>query len=122
MPVQQGTIDKGKNRYAIVFPFRPGENGVRLAYQMPYPNNAVALTVLELNPAQRVSLIAPPTMQVQAEGFAPAGTDQGWNIYSRENVPAGTRTSSGNGPLSPIPGHRVIPRSIAQSLSITLLA
>lgn len=91
MPVQQGTIDKAKNRYAIVFPFRPGENGVRLAYQMPYPNNAVALTVLELNPAQRVSLIAPPTMQVQAEGFVPAGTDQGWNIYSRENVPAGTR-------------------------------
>jgi len=91
MPVQQGTIDKGKNRYAIIFPFRPGENGVRLAYQMSYPNNAVALTVVELNSAQRVSLIAPPTMQVQAEGFAPAGTDQGWNIYSRENVPAGTR-------------------------------
>jgi hypothetical protein len=91
MPVQQGTIDKAKNRYAIIFPFRPGENGVRLAYQLPYPNDAAALTVLELNPAQRVSLIAPPTMQVRAEGFAPGGTDQGWNIYSRENVPAGTK-------------------------------
>lgn len=91
MPVQQGTIDKGKNRYGIIFPFRPGENGVRFAYQMPYPNNAATLTVLELNPAQRVSLIAPPTMQVQADGFVPAGTDQGWNIYSRENVPAGAR-------------------------------
>ena len=103
MPTQQGTIDKARNRYAIAFPIRPGENGVRFAYQLPYPNNAAVLRVLAVNPAQRVSLIAPPTMQVQAEGFVPAGTDQGWNIYTRENVSAGARlTISVSGTAPPM--------------------
>jgi hypothetical protein len=124
MPVQQGTIDKGKNRYGIVFPFRPGENGVRFAYQLPYPNNAATLTLLELSPAQRVSVIAPPTMQVQAEGFVPAGTDQGWNIYSRENVPAGTRLTvavSGTAPPMTADGSQQSGGSPAAGASLSQL-
>jgi hypothetical protein len=89
MPVGQGTIDKGKNRYAVAYAFRPGENGVRLAYQIPYSTNSAVVRAAALYPARRVSLIVPPTMQVQAEGFKLSGTDQGWNVFTREPVPAG---------------------------------
>ena len=89
MPVTQGTIDKGKNRYAIAFPFRPGENGIRLAYQLPYPGNALVLPATSEYAAKRVTIVAPPTVQIQAAGFSAAGTDQGWNIYQRDNVSRG---------------------------------
>src|ERR1700722_20180131 len=36
MPVKQGTIDKGKGRYAIAYAFQPGQNGVRISYVLPY--------------------------------------------------------------------------------------
>ena len=36
MPVRQGTIDKGKGRYAIAYAFQPGQNGVRISYILPY--------------------------------------------------------------------------------------
>ena len=34
MPVIQSTIDKGKNKSAIVFPFRPGDSEVRISYKL----------------------------------------------------------------------------------------
>src|SRR6266704_7073414 len=43
MPVVQAPIDKGKNKYAIAFAFRPGESEVRLSYEVPYPNNAASI-------------------------------------------------------------------------------
>lgn len=91
MPVQQGTIDKAKNRYSVAFAFRPGENGIRLAYQFPYANNSAVVRPASLYPVRRVSLIVPPTMQVQAEGFTLSGNDQGWNVYTRDGVAAGAR-------------------------------
>ncbi len=90
MPVVQGTIDKGKNRDAIAFAFRPGENGVRVSYQLPYPANQTTLHTASPYAAQRVVLVAPPTLQVSGEGFQPAGNEQGWNIYARVSMPADT--------------------------------
>jgi hypothetical protein len=90
MPVVQGTIDKGKNTSAIAFPFRPGENGVRLSYEMSYPSNQTRLHTTSAYAVQRVMLVAPPTVQVLSAGFEPAGNEQGWNIYTRDSVPAGT--------------------------------
>lgn len=90
MPVVQGTIDKGKNTSAIAFPFRPGENGVRLSYEMPYPSSQTSLHTTSAYAVQRVMLVAPPTVQVLSAGFEPAGNEQGWNIYTRDSVPAGT--------------------------------
>lgn len=90
MPVVQGTIDKGKNREAIAFAFRPGENGVRLSYQLPYPANRTTLHTLSLYASERVVVVAPPTLQVSGQGFAPAGNEQGWNLYARQSVPANT--------------------------------
>jgi len=101
MPVGQGTIDKGRNQYAIAFPFRPGENGVRLAYHVPYSGNRATLRIASPYGASRVSILAPPGMEVQAEDFQLSGTDQGWNVYARESVAAGVPvnvTVSGTAP------------------------
>lgn len=90
LPLVQGTIEKGKGRYAIAFPMRPGENNVRVSYQIPYPKNEARIRATSPYAAQRVVLIAPPTMTISAAGFAPAGTEQGFNIYARDNLPANT--------------------------------
>ncbi len=89
MAVVQGTIEKGSGRYAIAFPFRPGQSGVRLSYQIPYGSNEAVLRATSPYAIGRVLVIAPPTMQVSSLGFQPAGTEQGWNVYARDALPAG---------------------------------
>ncbi len=90
MPVVQGTIDKGKNQSAIAFPFRPGESGVRLSYQILYPDNKTTIQTVSPYAFGRVLLAAPPAVVVTSAGFVPAGSEQGWSIYARDSVPANT--------------------------------
>ncbi len=89
MPVVQGTIDRGSRRYAVAFAFRPGENGVRLSYHLPYAQNRAALSAPSPYAVERVFIIAPPTMQISSLGFQPAGSEQGMSLYARDAVPAG---------------------------------
>lgn len=90
MPVVQSPINKGKGKYAIAYAFQPGENGVRMSYQVPYPSNAANLKFTNNYSADHVMLVAPPSVQVMSAGFSPAGTEQGFNLYTRDTVPAGT--------------------------------
>jgi hypothetical protein len=90
MPVVQNPLDKGKNEKAIDYPFRPGDSVVRLAYRMPYPNNQAQLRFISPYGADRLAVFAPPSVQVTGGGFAPAGTEQGFSVYMRENVAAST--------------------------------
>ena len=90
MPVTQGTIDRGKQQYAIAYAFQPGDNGVRLSYKVPYESNRATLRFTSPYAVQRVMLVAPPTVQVASAGFSPAGTEQGFNLYTRDAVPAGS--------------------------------
>ena len=89
MPVRQGTIDKGKGRYAISYAFQPGQNGVRISYILPYTGNQAQLRESSTYDAQRVLLVIPPTMQVASAGFTAAGTEQGFNVFSKESMKAG---------------------------------
>jgi hypothetical protein len=89
MPVRQGTIDKGKGRYAIAYAFQPGQNGVRISYIFPYTGNQAKLRESSTYDAQRVLLVIPPTMQVASAGFNAAGTEQGYNVFSKESMKAG---------------------------------
>ena len=101
MPVVQGTIDKGKNKLAIAFPFRPGESGVRLSYKMPYAGNHLMLRNVSPYSTERLIIAAPPTVQVSGSGISPAGQDQGFNVYMRDNVAANSPidvTVSGTAP------------------------
>jgi hypothetical protein len=90
MQVVQGTIDRGAQKYAIAYAFQPGDNGVRMSYQIPYSSNAANLKFTSDYSTQRVMLVAPPTVQVVSAGFSPAGTEQGFNLYTRDAVAAGT--------------------------------
>jgi len=101
MPVRQGTIDKGKGRYAISYAFQPGQNGVRISYIIPYTGNQAQIRESSTYDAQRVLLVIPPTMQVASAGFNAAGTEQGFAVFSKESVKAGTGfdvTVSGTAP------------------------
>jgi hypothetical protein len=101
MPVRQGTIDKGKGRYAISYAFQPGQNGVRISYIVPYTGNHAQFRESSTYDAQRVLLVIPPTMQVASPGFNAAGTEQGFNVFSKESMKTGTGfdvTVSGTAP------------------------
>jgi hypothetical protein len=90
MPLTQGTMDRGKNRYAIAYAFRPGESEVRLSYEFPYSSNTAALHLPTLHAARNVVILVPPTVTLSAPGFQAAGTEQGMTVYSRDEVAAGT--------------------------------
>ncbi len=101
MPVRQSTIDKGKGRYAISYAFQPGQNGVRISYIVPYTGNQAQIRESSTYDAQRVLLVIPPTMQVASAGFNAAGTEQGYNVFSKESLKAGSGfdvTVSGTAP------------------------
>jgi hypothetical protein len=101
MPTVQGVIARGGNRQAVAFPLRPGENGIRLSYELPYPGNRATLRVSSPYASPRVVVVAPPTVSVEGAGLAPAGTEQGWSLYSRDALPAGATfefTVSGTAP------------------------
>ena len=89
MPVRQGTIDKGKGKYAIAYAFQPGQNGVRISYTYPYSGNAASIKESSTYDAQRVLLVIPPTMQISSAGFNAAGQEQGFNVFSKESFKKG---------------------------------
>jgi hypothetical protein len=107
MPVIQTPIDKGKNKEAIAFPFRPGESGVRMSYKVPYANNQTKLTFVSPYAAERLGIFVPPTVQVSGDGLSPAGQEQGLNVYMRQSVAANapfTISVSGTAPPPPQAG------------------
>jgi hypothetical protein len=107
MPVVQGTIDKGKNKMAIAFPFRPGESGVRLSYKVPYAGNRITLHNVSPYSSERLIIAAPPTVQISGTGITAAGQDQGFNVYMRDNIAANAPVEisvSGTAPMPPAQG------------------
>jgi hypothetical protein len=103
MPVVQGTIDKGKNKMAIAFPFRPGESGVRLSYKVPYAGNHVTLHNVSPYSSDRLIIAAPPTVQISGAGITAAGQDQGFSVYMRDNVAANAPVEISVSGTAPMP-------------------
>jgi hypothetical protein len=81
MPVVQSPIDNGKNRYSVAYAFRPGDNGVRYSYEMPYNANAASVKLPTVYPSARLMVVAAPSLQVSGEGLQAGGQEQGMNIY-----------------------------------------
>jgi hypothetical protein len=118
MPVTQGTIDKGKDHYAIAFAFRPGQSLVRISYQLPYTGNATTVHLPSDFGGQRVMFLAPPSMTISAPGFQSAGNDQGMAVYTRDSVPAGTALDvSVSGTAPPPDAQQQQPDATAQTQS-----
>ena len=82
MPVVQVPIDKGKGKYSVAYAFRPGDNGVRYSYELPYSGSA-AVKLPTVYPGARLVVVAPPTVQISGEGLQAGGQEQGLNIYDR---------------------------------------
>jgi hypothetical protein len=93
MPVVQAPIDRGKNKYSVAYAFRPGENGVRFSYELPYTGNAATVKLPTVYPAARLVLVAPPTVQIAGEGLQSNGQEQGMNLYSRDTLAANSTLS-----------------------------
>jgi hypothetical protein len=91
MPVVQGTIDKGPDHYAIAFAFQPGDNGVRISYEIPYGSNSASLVLTSPYDSGHMLVAAPPTVQVSSDGFQAGGTEQGYNVYTHDLVAAGAK-------------------------------
>lgn len=81
MPVVQAPMELGKNKYAIAFAFRPGDNEVRLAYELPYAGNAATVKLFPAYGEGRIIVVAPPTVTVAGDGLQTAGQEQGMNLY-----------------------------------------
>ena len=93
MPVVQAPIDRGKNIYSIAYAFRPGDNGVRFSYDLPYPGNSASVKLPTVYPGARLVVVAPPSVQITGDGLQSGGQEQGMNLYSRDNLAANSTVS-----------------------------
>ncbi|MGC1482371.1 MAG: hypothetical protein WA789_01140 [Candidatus Acidiferrum sp.] len=93
MPVVQAPIDRGKNRYSVAYAFRPGDNGVRFSYDLPYTGNAATVKLPTVYPSARLVVVAPPTVQITGDGLQAGGQEQGMNVYSRDTLAANSTLS-----------------------------
>jgi hypothetical protein len=106
MPVVQAPIDRGKNKYSVAYAFRPGENGVRFSYELPYAGNTASVTLPTVYPGARLVVVAPPSLQVKGEGLQSGGLEQGMSVYSRDSLAANsTLTVSISGTAPPPSGN-----------------
>jgi hypothetical protein len=103
MPVVQAPIELGKNKYAIAFAFRPGDNEVRLAYELPYAGDAATVKLAQSYGESRVIIVAPPTVTVGGDHLQSAGQEQGMNLFEHSFAEgAGTFTVSLSGTAPPL--------------------
>jgi hypothetical protein len=106
MPVVQTPIDRGKNKYSVAYAFRPGENGVRFSYELPYTGNAASVKLPTVYPQARLVVVAAPTVQVTGDGLQSNGQEQGMSLYSRDGLAANsTLTVSVSGTAPPPSGN-----------------
>jgi len=101
MPVVQAPIELGKNKYAIAFAFRPGDNEVRLAYELPYPGDSATVKLSPSYGESRVIVVVPPTVTVTGDHLQSAGQEQGMNLFEHsfaEGAGAFTVSLSGTAP------------------------
>jgi hypothetical protein len=106
MAIAQASIDKGKGRFAIAYPFRPGQTNVRLAYELPYTNNSASLKLPATYPGAKMLVVVPPGITLTGDGLAAAGQEQGMMVYTHDPLPAkGILSVSLSGvPTGPPPG------------------
>lgn len=88
MPVNQATIEKGKGRFAIAYPFRPGQTNVRLSYELPYSNNSAAFKLPATYAGMKLLVVVPPGVTVTGDGLTSAGQEQGMMVFTHDPLAA----------------------------------
>jgi hypothetical protein len=105
-PVNSAPVpQKEKNRYAFIFPLRPGETQFQIAYHMPYKGE-VSFAPKPLTAMQHYVVMFPKSMTFEAKkasAFAPMNDDTGAGIQVASNVKPGddlTFRLSGTGAIA----------------------
>lgn len=90
MPVNSAPVPVEKNRYAFVFPIRPGETKFQVSYHLPY-SGSFSFQPQILMPMQDVVVMLPKSMEFKGgeTEFASGGEEKGMSIFVAHNVPAG---------------------------------
>jgi hypothetical protein len=88
MPITQASIDKGKGRFAIAYPFRPGQTNVRLSYELPYAQNAATVKLPATYAGSKLLVVVPPGVTAAGDGLTAAGQEQGMMVYTHEPLAA----------------------------------
>jgi hypothetical protein len=107
-PVPEG--DNAKNRYAFLFPLRPGETRFSVIYTVPYTGSA-NIDPKTIYPLEHFVAIAPKTMEFSAASgtnyqVAPFPGQPDANVQVASNTQVGTPMAfklSGEGTLAPPP-------------------
>ncbi|MGH9791105.1 MAG: hypothetical protein ACRD5W_07850 [Candidatus Acidiferrales bacterium] len=107
MPVVQGTTTKGQNHFGIPFPLKPGENGIRVSYELPYGSNQAVVGAASVYPVDSLMVLAPPTMQIAGTELRSAGNQQGYNVFTRQAMAAGARADVAVSGTAPMPSEPV---------------
>jgi hypothetical protein len=89
MPVTQTPMEKGNNKYAFAYAFRPGDSEVRLAYELPYAGDTATIRLTPSHGEQRMILVVPPSVTLSGDQLNSAGQEQGMNLFEH-TIAAGT--------------------------------
>lgn len=91
-PVTSAPVPTGeKNRYAFVFPLRPGETRFQVSYHLPYSGQANLQPKL-LYPAEHLVVMLPKSMQFAPSGgaqFQSMGEEQGAEVQVTTRITPG---------------------------------
>ncbi len=104
-PVNSAPVpEKEKNRYAFVFPLRPGETRFQVSYHVPYTGQAT-ITPHLLVPYEHLVVMLPSTMKFQPSAgsqFQPMPGENGTEVRVSSSIKPGDKlafTISGTGQI-----------------------
>ena len=108
MPINSAPVPTGeKNRYAFLFPLRPGETRFQLSYRLPYSGEADFQPRLAM-PTEHLVVMVPPSMKFRSNAgeaaFQPMPEETG------ANVQVATSAKPGAEPGFHLSGVGVMPR------------
>jgi hypothetical protein len=109
LPTTTTTESRGKNRYAFVYPIRPGKSQFQVFYKLPY-TGSYEFTVTPEAPVAELGVLLPKSMQFNFAGerFAQDSDETGMNVFFVKSVAAGQKVKfsvSGEG-VAPAEGQQ----------------
>jgi 5-hydroxyisourate hydrolase-like protein (transthyretin family) len=108
MPVNSAPVPTGeKNRYAFIFPLRPGETRFQVSYRLPYSGEADFQPRL-LQPTEHLVVMVPPSMRFRSN--AGENAFQAMPEETGANVQVATSAKPGAEPGFHLSGVGVMPR------------
>ncbi len=93
MPVNAAPVPQGDNRYAFLFPIRPGETRFQVAYTLPYNGSAEIAPIL-LQPVTSFAVSVPTSMKlepVSGSALKASGEEAGMTVFVAQGATPGQK-------------------------------